>query len=84
MTRRPPGPGQLVLFGPVTIHLARRSEVTGATVCAACRVSLAVAGEWDRLDGCHDCPGLVVPAPPWALLTAVAEPGTGVELEEAA
>jgi len=80
--RRLPAPGELTLFGPVLIHVTMRSAVTGARVCADCRADMGVAAD-DRLDWCHDCPGLVVPAPPWALLTAVAapEPET-VQLEE--
>ena len=61
-------PAQLALFGPQPVHIARDG------MCALCRVSLAVAAAWDRLDGCHDCPGWVEPAPPWALLTADEEP----------
>ena len=64
MRRR--APVQLSLFGPVAVHVAVRGN------CAACRVSLAVAGHWSRIEGCHDCPGMVKPAPPWALLTATA------------
>lgn len=59
---------QLVLFGPMPVHIVRRSAVTQAMTCALCRVSLALAGTWDRLEGCHNCPGPVEPAPPWAAL----------------
>ena len=55
---------QLPLFGPVAVHVSYRGN------CAACRVSLAVAGAWDRNGGCHDCPGMVKPVPPWMALEA--------------
>jgi len=82
MTRRPPAQPVLFDFGPVTVHLARMSRVTGGPVCAECRASLAVACDWRLLDGCHDCPGLVVPVPPWALLTAT-DPPAHLEREAA-
>jgi hypothetical protein len=56
-------PVQLILFGPVAVHIATVSPVTCSPVCALCKVSLAVAGVWDRLDGCHNCPGWIEPAP---------------------
>jgi len=65
--RRHGNPAQLALFGPRPVHIARDG------MCALCRVSLAVAAAWDRLDSCHDCPGLVMPAPPWALLDGQAD-----------
>ena len=77
---------QLVLFGPVPIHLGRRSAVTGRRICADCKGDLAIAGAWDRRDGCHDCPGPVESAPRWMTLgdaLAMHEPA-GVELGEAA
>jgi len=60
-------PLQLSLFGPQPVHIATLSPVTRSRVCADCKVSLAVAGEWDRLDGCHQCAGWVEPAPVWTL-----------------
>ena len=58
-------PAQLPLFGPVAVHISCHGN------CAVCRVSLAVAGAWDRWDGCHDCPGMVEPVSPWMTLEAV-------------
>ena len=58
-------PVQLPLFGPVAVHVSYRGN------CAVCRVSLAVAGAWDRWDGCHDCPGWVEPVSSWMVLEAV-------------
>ena len=54
----------------MAIHIRRWSQLADAWVCAWCRGNLAAAALWDRLDGCHACPGYVAPAPPWALLTA--------------
>jgi hypothetical protein len=66
--RHPPTPVQLPLFGPVAVHIARRGN------CAVCRAYLAVAADWSRLEGCHDCPGLVEPADPRAVLGGYAVP----------
>ena len=79
MTRRAPGPCQLPLFdlGPVSVHIRRWSPLVGAWVCAWCRADLAAAAAWDRLGGCHACPGYVEPAPEWALLTGAEEPAPG-------
>lgn len=72
-------PAQLTLFGPQPVHIARGEN------CAVCRASLVVAAAWDRFDGCHDCPGLVEPAPWWAVLPDAAGLEEAVaELEEAA
>lgn len=69
---------QLTLFGPVAVHIARRGN------CAVCRASLAIAADRD-LDGCHDCPGLVVPVPWWMVLPdAAGLDEAAAELEEAA
>jgi hypothetical protein len=60
-------PVQLALFGPQPVHIATVSPVTREQVCAMCRVALALAGAWDRMEGCHQCAGLVLPAPVWTL-----------------
>jgi len=75
---RPPAQLPLFQIGPVMVHIRRWSDLAGDWVCAWCRVNLAAAAAWDQLGGdcdCHDCPGYVEPAPPWALLTAADEPG---------
>ncbi len=76
MTRRTPSPGQLPLFdlGPVSVHIRRWSVLAGAWVCAWCRADVDAAARWDRIGGCHACPGYVQPAPPWMPLPDAAEP----------
>jgi hypothetical protein len=77
MSRRTPGPGQVPLF-----DLPRRQAVhIGVSTCLVCKVSLAVLAGWDD---CWCCPGWVEPAPPWALLTAVADPAGAAGALEAA
>jgi hypothetical protein len=66
MTGRPPE------LAPALFDVPRRQAVhIGTRHCLVCKVSLVVLAAWDD---CWCCPGWVEPAPPWALLTAVAEP----------
>ena len=67
-------PGQLPLFGAAYVHLGYRGT------CLMCGVLLAMA---EVYDDCGSCPGLVEPAPPWALLGG-AEPLPLVAAKEAA
>jgi len=55
---------QLSLFGPQSVHVGHWSPTAGFTVCAMCKVSLSMAGEWSD---CDCCPGWVEPAPVWTL-----------------
>ena len=57
---------QLALFGPQSVHVARRDRQAGL-ICVMCKASLLVAA----ISACCDtCPGWVEPAPPWAALAA--------------
>ena len=64
---------QLPLFGLQYVHIGRYAPSPSLRTCALCRVLLAVC--WD----CDDCPGVVEPAPPWALLAATEEPAETLE-----
>jgi len=57
-------PVQLSLFGPQGVHLGHWSPIAGCVVCAMCKVSLSMAGEWSD---CDCCPGWVESAPVWTL-----------------